>query len=687
MVSTEQKTMVLMDGLRHIPGYHVVLEVLENEQKESADAAELWGRVTKHLVTAAARVEHGTNEEQKAVNVVGMSAVVQPQQNHDHGQRRQREKGPERCRLFAHGKCRRGDRCKFAHGHTGTKQKKQITCGYCGKNGHAYKDCRLKARDDKGLASQVANLAQEVKAMLSQRDANQFSFVASEEPAWWESSRIFQMICLLTILFGVGAGVRLEWSLMLAVFAAMASVEIAHIFLKFLVGRRPRSAASVDEVFVDANPSILSLSPRELERFRNLRRVAKVAGKKTRSSGNQTKRCSRKHLKKSHVLSGPRPEGVRRFRFPRVKDNVYEFAFPATEDGRLFATCLALYAGGYVKLEGKDSTIFDSGATSSMFNQKKWFNADTLVPCHVKVGLANGESTFATHRGDAVVRSLDKSGAPTVVTLTDSLLVPSLEHNLISTQCLDKARCAISMSGGELCVLTRQGTQCLFGLLCAGLYHLIVRGPPARPSASLASTHTGGLSQPDLWHRRMGHASIKYLKNIVPSELLKAGLSYCDACVRAKATRRPYKHSKVPPTKVQAPLDVFAADMCGPFPTAFLHKFKYFLSVVDVATRFTFVVLARTKSEVADRLISFLNFVRHQVGCLPKRFHYDGGTEVNTNEVRAFMDANGVLFTTILPLHRPTRTLWRNVFIALFRNLPVRCWRKLGPLPSGSSKL
>jgi hypothetical protein len=61
----------------------------------------------------------------------------------------------EICRLFAKGKCRFGDRCKFAHPHRpnqqggGSNVKNDITCTYCGKKGHLEPNCWKKKRDQK----------------------------------------------------------------------------------------------------------------------------------------------------------------------------------------------------------------------------------------------------------------------------------------------------------------------------------------------------------------------------------------------------------------------------------------------------------------------------------------------------------------------------------------------------------
>ena len=55
----------------------------------------------------------------------------------------------EICRLFAKGKCRFGDRCKFAHPHRPNNVKNDLTCAYCGKKGHLEPNCWKKKRDQK----------------------------------------------------------------------------------------------------------------------------------------------------------------------------------------------------------------------------------------------------------------------------------------------------------------------------------------------------------------------------------------------------------------------------------------------------------------------------------------------------------------------------------------------------------
>ena len=206
-----------------------------------------------------------------------------------------------------------------------------------------------------------------------------------------------------------------------------------HVLLKIFVRCLDARAVRHDQPGVSLSGNRFgSLTPWELKRIRKLRRVSSIVCTRKQLDENRRKRQNQKKRSRLEIAARKaRMELCNRFRVPH---NHYEAAFPATENGVLLATCLALYASGLSVSDGRDTTIFDTGASSSLFWAEKWFIGSTLVPCAVEIVVANGQKMMATHRGVAVVHSVDESGNGTTVRLQQSLLVPDLQHNLISTQ-------------------------------------------------------------------------------------------------------------------------------------------------------------------------------------------------------------------------------------------------------------
>jgi hypothetical protein len=284
IVSFDQKAMVLMDGVRHLPAYTVTLETLEGGMVDLPTVQqEAWNTITKHLSTCAARDEG--SKDKKTSAVFGMSAFKPTLST-----------VVEECRNFARGRCNRGSKCKYGHSSSnngagrpkpGSKHYNQmhgfshgsnvVRCDFCGKHGHEAKKCRLKSKEQKGLASQVANLTRDVQDLVnqqSQQSRQQFSFRAVERVPWWEASRVFQVVCFLTLLLGTYCGLELGSSTLVAVFSIMATVEVVHVLLKAFI-------RYLDTRSVHHQPGVSlpgdrfgSLTPWELKRIRKLRRVS-----------------------------------------------------------------------------------------------------------------------------------------------------------------------------------------------------------------------------------------------------------------------------------------------------------------------------------------------------------------------------------------------------------------------------
>lgn len=125
------------------------------------------------------------------------------------------------------------------------------------------------------------------------------------------------------------------------------------------------------------------------------------------------------------------------------------------------------------------------------------------------------------------------------------------------------------------------------------------------PTCNLVTNST------DLWHQRLSHLSPSRLqfmsKNLLdfPFHLNKD----CDVCPLAKQTRKPFGISSIKTTK---PFSLIHCDIWGPHKIASLSCARYFLTVVDDYSRFTWLFLMNHKSETQNLLKSFFTFVQTQ---------------------------------------------------------------------------
>ncbi|CAI7744863.1 unnamed protein product [Closterium sp. NIES-54] len=105
-------------------------------------------------------------------------------------------------------------------------------------------------------------------------------------------------------------------------------------------------------------------------------------------------------------------------------------------------------------------------------------------------------------------------------------------------------------------------------------------------------------------HRRMGHVALPILQQLVKNEMV-AGIRVkgepdevlgCPTCMQAKFTRYPFSSLEA---TAKAPLDEVVMDVVGPLKLGAAGA-EYFLTIVDVYTRVTWVYVLSKKSDVAE---------------------------------------------------------------------------------------
>ncbi|CAI7845308.1 unnamed protein product [Closterium sp. NIES-53] len=119
-------------------------------------------------------------------------------------------------------------------------------------------------------------------------------------------------------------------------------------------------------------------------------------------------------------------------------------------------------------------------------------------------------------------------------------------------------------------------------------------------------------------HRRMGHVAGIRVKG-EPNEVLG-----CPTCMQAKFTRFPFSSSEA---TAKAPLDEVVMDVVGPLKLGAAGA-EYFLTIVDVYTRMTWVYVLSKKSDVAETVkTDWLPMVERQQDRLVKAIRTDRGGE------------------------------------------------------------
>lgn len=255
--------------------------------------------------------------------------------------------------------------------------------------------------------------------------------------------------------------------------------------------------------------------------------------------------------------------------------------------------------------------IFDCGATDTMT-----YDSSDIVSSknthRTQIQTANGEYIPITQAGTVDVTSN--------IHLQNCLLIPNLTHKLLSvSQLTRELNCTILMTSSGCVVQDAQMGRIIgHGTERGGLYYV----NEVTQNGNALLVHGSPEHQLWMWHRRLGHPSIGYLKRLFPSlKNIDVDLN-CEACVLAKS----HKHSYYPSvTHSTQPFALIHSDVWGPAPDFTFHNFSYFVLFVDDCTRMSWVFFLKHKSEMFDVFVKFYHMICTHFRAQPKILRSDNG--------------------------------------------------------------
>ena len=158
-------------------------------------------------------------------------------------------------------------------------------------------------------------------------------------------------------------------------------------------------------------------------------------------------------------------------------------------------------------------------------------------------------------------------------------------------------------------------------------------------SSPVSSTFANTVSA-RIWHERLGHLSFQRLKLLRPQlHCNNKHLNHdpCYLCPLAKQHRLSFSSNN---HMSKSPFDLVHCDIWGPYHVTSISGYRYFLTLVDDCTRFTWVFLLRIKSNVIHIVPKLFNIVENQFNKRIKVFRSDNAKELAFTD---FFAQKGVL--------------------------------------------
>ena len=272
-----------------------------------------------------------------------------------------------------------------------------------------------------------------------------------------------------------------------------------------------------------------------------------------------------------------------------------------------------------------DKVIVDSGASHHMISNNKLLT--NVEPCKGKVRVANGKEVPIEGIGDLEV--FEKN--------TKALYVPEFTSNLLSVHKTTKDLNCKVIFGPNLVEFQDNETKEVVGTgrVEDGLY--LLNKEENNEVKSLAVSLVG--TSP-LWHSRLGHPSNKVLSMVLPNLTLPN--KECEACVLGKQCRKVFPEST---TSYKKCFDLVHSDVWTA-PCISKDQYKYFVSFIDQKSKYTWVTLMSSKSQVFESFQKFFNYVLNQFGTKIKTLRSDNGGEYMSNQFKKLLDDNGIIHQT-----------------------------------------
>ncbi|KAH9650014.1 hypothetical protein KPL70_026198 [Citrus sinensis] len=255
--------------------------------------------------------------------------------------------------------------------------------------------------------------------------------------------------------------------------------------------------------------------------------------------------------------------------------------------------------------------------------------------------------------------------------------VPDLKRNLISLGMLDQVCYSARLEHGKI-EIHNGATLVIKGSRKNGVY--VLDGEVVTGESSVSTKVNMDATR--LWHLRLGHMSIKGLKELAKQGVLGSDkieeLVFCEDCVLGKSTRASFKRSQ---HKTMDILEYIHSNLWGPSQVPSMGGNRFFMSIIDDFSRRVWVYVLRTKDQVFGKFKDWKALVENQIGKKVKKLRIDNGLEYCNKMFDDFCASEGI------GRHRTVRMTPQQNGLAERMNMTlmnkVRCMMIQSKLPKG----
>jgi hypothetical protein len=207
-----------------------------------------------------------------------------------------------------------------------------------------------------------------------------------------------------------------------------------------------------------------------------------------------------------------------------------------------------------------------------------------------------------------------------IVQLKNVQHVPSIHKNLVSGTLLYRYGFKVVLESNKL-VVSKSGQFIGKGYDCGGLFRFSLLDFNNK-SVNHICVNVDDLA--NIWHSRLCHinfGSVSASMSLIPNITIVKG-SKCHSCVQSKQPRKSHKAAE---ERHLAPLELIHSDLCEMNGVLTKGGKRYFMTLIDDASRFCYAYLLKTKDEALDYFKIYKAKVENQLERKIKRLRSDRG--------------------------------------------------------------
>lgn len=283
--------------------------------------------------------------------------------------------------------------------------------------------------------------------------------------------------------------------------------------------------------------------------------------------------------------------------------------------------------------------LLDSGCSDHIINDDAYFYEYIVLKTPVNVRVADGRTLKATKLG-TVLHEFSVYGKIIKNKLLNVYYVKEMDKNLISFGKVTKKNKIVSV-GNVSKIYNDNGNIIALAYKLNGIYHMTSK----IVKIEINNTEKN-MTDKEKFHRALGHVNFNYLKTMCEKQMLQ-GLPKdleceyfkCGICLKNKMHNLSFKNER---SRAKEILEIVHTDLNGPHHNSGINGEKYFLTFIDDFSKVAQVYVIKSKSEVYDCFVKYVNLIENKTDKKIKKLRCDNGTEYLNNNIHKFASEKGI---------------------------------------------